>query len=309
MSDEIKNKADEIIRETKERKARKKNYTLHTYNEGLVKTYDRIIWRMNLPAGQISGIPTGFKSIDAILDGWQPGESIVIAGRPGKGKTAFVQQSIRHAAKCGYPIGFFTIEMNDYQLFIREISVASQIGIQFLHTGAISDPQVQRILKSIDDEKLHALPIIISYDALEIHDIEQAAVEMVEEKKCKMIVVDYLQLVTNKNKTGSREQEVSSIIGTLKGFAKRYNVPVVIISSLNRAGDFAKNKAPELSNLRDSGTIEYAADVVIFIITDWKKRTAQIVFEKGRNYGNHTRDLKWDPYSTQFIEIEEKGDE
>lgn len=310
MSGEVREKAEKILNAHKRQPEKKKRYTLHSYGDGIANTFDRIIRRKNLPPGQISGVPTGFRGLDRITDGLQPGELVIIAGKTGKGKTALAMQILRYAAALGFPVGLTTIEMNEYQLHLREIAIATNIPIRDLHTGNITNSEEQHIMKIIDKKILHKLPVTISYDANTSQAVEGAGREMVEEKGCKLLVVDYLQLLKDENRTGSREQEVAGIITMLKGFAKRYCVPVIVISSLSRAADFATNKDPDLSQLRDSGNIEYAADIVLFLTTDWANRTAKIIFEKGRNYGKHIIHLKWDPYLTQYSEVEEvEGDE
>jgi replicative DNA helicase len=211
----------------------------------------------------ITGVPTGFTQLDSMLSGLQPSDLVILAARPSMGKTAFALTVAREAAKRNKPVGLFSLEMSAQQLVLRLISADAEIDLQSLRAGRLTPVQIQEIVKKIDG--LMNTPIYID-DSAALTPVEFRAKcrRMKTQHDVQMIIVDYLQLM-HAPKAESREREISMISHTLKQVAKELNVPVVALSQLNRASESRTDKKPMLSDLRESGSIEQDADVVMII--------------------------------------------
>jgi replicative DNA helicase len=218
----------------------------------------------------ISGIPSGFKDLDAITYGWQPTDLIILAARPAVGKTAFALNLARNAAlnsKKPYGVGFFSLEMGAAQLVQRILSAESEIMMEKISRGRLEDYEYQQLhTKGI--KKLEQAPIYIDDTAaLNIFEFRAKARRLVNKHHVGIIIIDYLQLMSGSgDKNGNREQEISNISRNLKTLAKELKVPIIALSQLSRAVETRKeSKVPQLSDLRESGAIEQDADMVIFI--------------------------------------------
>ncbi len=211
----------------------------------------------------VTGVPTGFTALDNILSGLQPSDLIVLAARPSMGKTAFALSIAREAARSGKAVGMFSLEMSAQQLVLRLISADAEIGLQALRSGRLSHKEMHDIVSRID--KLMNAPIYID-DSAAISPVEFRAKcrRMKQEHKIDLVIVDYLQLM-HVPKAESREREISMISHTLKQVAKELNIPVLALSQLNRTLEQRADKRPMLSDLRESGSIEQDADVVMFV--------------------------------------------
>lgn len=222
----------------------------------------------------MTGVPSGFHDLDKLTFGWQDTDLIIIAARPAMGKTAFALSMIRNIGvdqKC--PVGFFSLEMSNIQLVNRLIVNVCEIEAEKIKSGKLE--QHEWIQLSQEVEKLYDAPIFIDDTAgLSIFDFASKARRLVREHHVKLIIIDYLQLMTAGGKFGTREQEVSTISRSLKGLAKELNIPIIALSQVNRAsttrsaqGNTSANdaKRPQLSDLRESGAIEQDADLVCFI--------------------------------------------
>ncbi len=245
----------------------KKNFEEIT--EVLAKTMNRID-ELRTKTDDISGVPSGFATLDRITYGWQPTDLIILAARPSVGKTAFALNLARNAAL--HPtkpvaVGFFSLEMGASQLVQRILSAESEIKMEKISRGKLEDHEYQQLLnKGI--KKLEVAPIYIDDTAaLNIFEFRAKARRLVNKHKVGIIIIDYLQLMSGTNdKGGNREQEISNISRNLKALAKELSVPIIALSQLSRAVETRKeSKMPQLSDLRESGAIEQDADMVMFI--------------------------------------------
>ena len=250
----------------------------------------------------LSGISTGFEKLDALTSGWQPSDLIIIAARPGMGKTALTLSMARNIAVTKeVPVAFFSLEMSSIQLITRLISAETGLSSEKLRTGKLADHEWKQLNVKVGD--LEKAPLYIDdTPALSIFDLRAKARRLASQHKIKLIVVDYLQLMTagNSNKAGNREQEISTISRNLKSLAKELDIPVIALSQLSRAVETrGGTKRPQLSDLRESGAIEQDADIVSFIyrpeyyqIEEWDDEEhsssigqAELIVAKHRNGG------------------------
>lgn len=217
----------------------------------------------------LSGIPTGFDKLDKLTSGWQPSDLIIIAARPGMGKTAFVLSMARNMAiDYGHAVALFSLEMSSVQLITRLISSETGLPSEILRTGKLEQHQWEQLSVKVKD--LEKAPLFIDDSpSLSIFDLRAKARRLKSQHDIKIIIVDYLQLMTaggNGKGGGNREQEISTISRNLKALAKELEVPVIALSQLSRAVETrGSSKRPLLSDLRESGAIEQDADIVSFI--------------------------------------------
>lgn len=262
--------------------------------------------RMN-DTGSLSGVPSGFNSIDKLTDGWQPGDLIVIAARPSMGKTALTMNCLQNAAEMDFPVGIVSLEMTEKQIGERSVSNLSDVELHRIRKGYI--PREMLTLVYQGAHRLAELPIYYSFAAFDLISIQKAIVRMVHSHKVKLIAVDYLQLARNTNQK-QREREIGEISTTLKSLAKSYNVPIIALSQLNRDVERREDKTPRLADLRDSGQIEQDADVIIFLhrkdITQ-PQGIVELHFSKGRNIGTGKIELYFDGSKMQFKESNTGG--
>lgn len=216
----------------------------------------------------VSGVPTGLRELDRVTSGWQRSDMIVIAARPAMGKTAFVLSMARNmAVDYNTPVAVFSLEMSSVQLVKRLISAEAEIDAEKLRKGNIADHELQQIHTRIS--RLTKAPIYIDdTPGISIFELRAKCRRLKQKHNVQAIIIDYLQLMTgggNKN-GGNREQEISHISRSLKEIAKELNVPVLVLSQLNRSVETrGGDKKPVLSDLRESGAIEQDADIVAFI--------------------------------------------
>lgn len=210
-------------------------------------------------------VPTGFFGLDEMLGGFQKSDLIIVAARPSMGKTAFALSAARNSAvDHEVPIAIFSLEMATIQLVTRLICAEARIDAHSVRTGKFKAEDGPRISRTA--HKLSKSPIYIDDSAGQtVLEIRAKARRLKAEKNIGLIIIDYLQLMSASSKLGSREQEISTISRSLKALAKEINVPVIALSQLNRAVESRTDKRPQLSDLRESGSIEQDADVVIFL--------------------------------------------
>ncbi len=268
----------------------------------------------------ISGIPSGFEDIDRITSGWQPSDLIVVAARPGMGKTAFVLSMARNmAVDKQIPVAIFSLEMSALQIISRLISSETGISLEKLKKGSLQAHEWQQLHAKIGAlEKANIF--IDDTPALSIFDLRAKCRRLVSQHKVELIVIDYLQLMTAGGvvKGGNREQEISTISRNLKSIAKELNIPMIALSQLSR--DVEKRggvKRPLLSDLRESGAIEQDADIVSFIyrpeyygLSAWDDEEgtpcqgqAEFMIEKHRNGGVGRVKLRFIGSQTKFQNI------
>ncbi len=254
----------------------------------------------------MTGVSTGFDELDKFTSGWQPSDLVIIAARPGMGKTAFTLSLAKNAASSGKGVAFFSLEMSSVQLTQRLISMEAEISSNKLRTGQLDEHEWRKLHSAV--EKLSEYPIFIDdTPAINIFELRAKCRRLKQNNDISMIIVDYLQLMTGapNDKRGNREQEISSISRALKGLAKELKVPVLALSQLSRAVESrGGEKRPMLSDLRESGAIEQDADIVTFIYRpgyygieesdfDVPQDLTEIILAKHRNGGLGTVNLRF----------------
>lgn len=216
----------------------------------------------------LSGVPSGFTQVDKITSGWQKSDLIILAARPGMGKTAFVLSMAKNiAVDYKMPVAVFSLEMSSVQLITRLIVGETGIQSDKIRKGNLTDAEWKQLYTKVKD--LENAPLYIDdTPALNIFDLRAKCRRLVSQHGVRLIIIDYLQLMTTREKgtSGNREQEISTISRSLKAIAKELNVPVIALSQLSRAVETRTgSKRPLLSDLRESGAIEQDADIVTFI--------------------------------------------
>lgn len=273
----------------------------------------------------MSGLASGFTKLDALTSGWQPSDLIIIAARPGMGKTAFVISMAKNMAiDFNHAVAVFSLEMSSVQLITRMISSETGLPSEKLRKGNLELHDWELLnfkVKSLSDA-----PIFIDdTPSLSIFDLRAKARRLVSQHGVKIIIIDYLQLMTaggnNKGGGGNREQEISTISRNLKALAKELEIPVIALSQLSRAVETrsAGSKRPLLSDLRESGAIEQDADIVSFIyrpeyygMTEWDdderspcEGQGEFIVAKHRNGGLDNIRLKFTGHLAKFSDLEE----
>lgn len=230
----------------------------------------------------VTGVPTGFTQLDQLLSGLQPSDLIIVAARPSMGKTAFALSVAREASRRGKSVGIFSLEMSAQQLVLRLISADAQVGLQALRSGRLSTTEMHEIVTRVDS-LMNAQIYIDDSAGLTPVEFRAKCRRMKIEHKIDVVIVDYLQLM-HAPKAESREREISMISHTLKAVAKELQIPIIALSQLNRTLEARADKRPMLSDLRESGSIEQDADVVMFIHRPEYYKIA--TFEDGRSTEN-----------------------
>ena len=215
--------------------------------------------------GEMVGVPTGFSDLDDMTHGLHPGQLIILAARPAVGKSTLALDIARNAAiKHSKPVIFFSLEMGRAEIAMRLLSAESRIYLQHMRKGTLSDNDWSRIA-SVRGE-INAAPLYIDDSPnMTLVEIRAKCRRLAKRVGLEMIVIDYIQLMTSGKKVESRQQEVSEFSRALKLLAKELGVPVIAISQLNRNSEKSENKKPELSHLRESGSLEQDADVVVLL--------------------------------------------
>ncbi len=273
--------------------------------------------------GNLSGVPSSYTGIDRITAGWQKSDLIIVASRPGMGKTAFVLSMARNVAvDHKKPVAFFSLEMSATQLVTRLISSETELNATKLRKGTLEKYEWEQLNSKIN--KLVDAPLYIDdTPALSIFELRAKCRRLKHEKKIELIIIDYIQLVsTGGENKGNREQEISNISRSLKSLAKELDVPVIVLSQLSRAVETrGGTKRPILSDLRESGAIEQDADIVIFIYRpEYYKLTededgnptegiAEIIISKHRNGALGDVKLRFIDKFAKFIDLETSGPE
>jgi replicative DNA helicase len=228
----------------------------------------------------ISGLSTGFNELDCWTSGLQESELIIIAGRPGMGKTAFGVNIVENVVLSGVPAVVFSLEMSSESLMTRIFSSLANIDSRRLRCGRISDSDWPRLVEIVND--ISAAPLFIDDSSvLTPMQLKAKARRLKIEKGIGLIVIDYLQLMTGTGKTESREREIAEISRSLKALAKELHIPIIALSQLNRAVENRSKKEPSLADLRESGAIEQDADVIIFLYRDEVYNKSEVNPERG----------------------------
>jgi len=241
----------------------------------------------------ITGISTGFYDLDALTSGLMKSDLIIIAARPGLGKTSFCLNIASHAVlNNDLKVGIFSLEMTKDQLMLRLLSMKSKVSFTDIRRGSINEQKMELLFKSAEDySKTHLF--IDDSPALTVMEIRAKARRQKRDSGLDLLIVDYIQLMRGHNRSESREREIAMISGSLKSLAKELDLLVIGISQLNRQSETRSDRRPQLADLRESGAIEQDADVVLFIHRmdaykktsddDEKDGKAEIIVAKQRN--------------------------
>lgn len=270
----------------------------------------------------LNGVPAGFMELDRATGGWQKSDLIIVAARPGMGKTAFTLAVARNAAvDHKKPVAFFSLEMSSGQLVQRMISMETEIAAEKIRRGTLESYEYQQLTSKIDNLQ-NAKMFIDDTPGLNIFELRSKCRKLKQKHDIQLIMIDYLQLMSGSNtegkSNGNREQEISLISRSLKQLAKELNVPVIALSQLSRAPETrGGNKKPQLSDLRESGAIEQDADIVIFlyrgeyygILQDEDgtslENMAEIIIAKHRNGPLTTVKTRFIKRFAKFTDLEE----
>ena len=252
----------------------------------------------NLLEGRKTGILTGIDKLDNTLLGLKGGQLVILAARPAMGKTAFALNIARTAAKSGHPTVIFSLEMSGVSLSDRMLIAHGDFNAAAFRKGALTDTEEANLSQSVDC--LGELPITVDdTSGLQIQQISSVAKNLQRKGKCELVIIDYLQLVRIKseNRNYSREQEVAETTKFAKGMAKSLNVPVVLLSQLSRKCEERQDKTPILSDLRESGSIEQDADIVLMLhrpaYYDRSEEQGMGIVRVAKNRDGRTGDVKF----------------
>ncbi len=280
---------------------------LESLNEVVSKSFKKLESTAAIE-GFVTGIPTGFREFDRLTAGLQPGELIIIAGRPSMGKTALALNIGYNAANItGKAVAFFSLEMSKLQLGIRLLGFDAGIDASRLRTGFLKDKEWELLTESAN--RLSEMPIYIDdTSTISVLEMKAKCRRLKKNHELCLVIIDYLQLIQGHKSYESRQLEISDISRMLKALAKDLNVPVVALSQLNRRVEERQNKRPQLADLRESGAIEQDADVIAFIYRDEvynpnnpeTKNIAEIIIAKQRNGPTGSFKLTFQKEITRF---------
>ena len=276
-------------------------------DEILIQAYDKLQKLSSEDSDKYKGLSTGFKELDNITTGLNASDLLILAARPGMGKTSFALNIATNVAKkADKDVAVFSLEMSKEQLALRLLSSEARVVSNALRTGELSSDDWERI--AINADSLSKAPLYID---------DTSGITVAEVKaKCRrlknlgLIVIDYLQLMSSTRRTDNRVQEVSEITRSLKIMAKELNVPVITLSQLARGPEARTDKRPMLSDLRESGSIEQDADLVLFLYRDeyYNKESdphvAECIVAKNRHGETATVQMAWDGKFTKFSGLE-----
>ncbi len=257
--------------------------------DALAESFDRLDELQKKGSSGLRGVPTGFRELDNILAGMQDSNLLILAARPGIGKTAIVLNIAAHAAvRDKLPVGMFSLEMSQEELVDRLLVAQADIDAWKLKTGHLEDEDFDKLQEAMG--QLAEAPIFIDdTPGINIMEMRTKARRLQAEHGLKLLVVDYLQLIDSGRHFDNRVQEVSIISQALKNMARELKIPVLAVSQLSRAVEARGTKVPQLADLRESGSIEQDADVVMFLyraddeIKDMNKINTKLLLAKHRN--------------------------
>ncbi|TNF50106.1 replicative DNA helicase [bacterium] len=276
----------------------------------IVKSSFKTIESLYEKKEHITGVPSGFADIDELTSGFQSSDLIIIAGRPSMGKTAFCLNVAQYASmQKQLTVAVFSLEMAKEQLVMRMLCSEARIDAHRLRSGFLGQtdwPKLSTAAGRLADAAIY----IDDTPALSSMEMRAKTRRLKADKGLDLVIVDYLQLMSSRSRSDSREQEISEISRSLKALAKELGVPVVALSQLNRGVESRMDKRPILADLRESGAIEQDADVIIFIYRDevynkesMEKGIAEIIIGKQRNGPVGTRKLTWLDKYTRFEDL------
>ncbi len=288
--------------------------TFTPIKDHLAEAYERIE-KIHQGEKEVGKVLTGFTDIDYYLSGLQKSDLIILGARPSVGKTAFVLDIARNVAKAGHATAIFSIEMSKEQIIDRLIAAEAQVALWRLRTGRLTDDlDFEMIQHALD--RLSKMPIFIDdAPSPNILQIRSMARRLKMEHSLELIIIDYVQLISPLRQTENIVQQFTEISHGLKSLAREMNLPVLALSQLNRAVDQREIKIPRLSDLRETGSWEQDADVVMFIYRKDKDKInptleeqnmTEIIISKHRNGPTGTAQLKFDPEKVSFRQIDKE---
>lgn len=278
----------------------------------LVDTFNRLEELYN-SKGFITGVPTGFVDLDYKTSGLQNSDLILLAARPGMGKTAFMLNIAQYAAvHKQIPVAIFNLEMSKEQLVNRMLASEVMIDSHKMRTGKLDDDDWQKIARALGP--LSEAPIYIDdTPSISVLEIRAKCRRLKLEKNLGLVIIDYLQLMQGRGRSENRQQEISEISRSLKILAKEINVPVITGSQLSRAPEARSDHRPMLSDLRESGAIEQDADIVMFLYRDdyynpgtEKQNISEVIIAKHRNGSTGTIELRFFGEYTKFANLKKE---
>jgi replicative DNA helicase len=283
-------------------------YPIREVIKGSFKALERLYEKKEL----VTGVSSGFRELDRLTAGFQPSDLIIVAGRPGMGKTAFCLNLTQYAAiEKRVPVGIFSLEMSKEQLGIRMLCSEANVEGTKLRTGFLSESDWPKLTLAAGN--LSDAPIFIDDTAaLTALELRAKARRLLADHNLGMIMVDYLQLMKGRARVENRQQEISEISRSLKALAKEINIPVIAVSQLSRKTEERTGNRPQLSDLRESGAIEQDADLILFIYRDEvynrsednpNKGKAEVIIGKQRNGPIGKIDLTFLDKFTSFKEL------
>ncbi|WP_043513213.1 MULTISPECIES: replicative DNA helicase [unclassified Actinoplanes] len=260
--------------------------------------------------GVMQGVPTGFQDLDRLLNGLHPGQLIIVAGRPGLGKSTASMDFARNAAiRHGCASAIFSLEMSKIEMVMRLLSAEARVPLHTLRSGQLSDDDWTKLARCMGE--ISEAPIFVDDTPnMNLMEIRAKARRLKQRHNLKLLVIDYLQLMSSPKKTESRQQEVSELSRGLKLLAKEVECPVIGVSQLNRGPEQRTDKRPQLSDLRESGSIEQDADVVILLHRDdyYDKESprageADFIVAKHRNGPTDTITVAAQLHLSRFVDM------
>jgi replicative DNA helicase len=285
--DDFLDQTEQAIFAIAEEKIKPSYYTMAEMARESMREIEQLFEKKEL----ITGVPSGYRDIDQLTSGFQNSDMIVVAARPGMGKTAFCLNVAQNAAiRHKTPVAIFSLEMSRQQLALRMICSDARVNSQRMRRGYLAQDEMNRIVASVG--RLSEAPIFIDDSgSLSALELRAKARRLRKDKHIGLLVIDYLQLMRGRSNMENRQQEISEISRSLKALAKELNVPVVALSQLSRAVETRERKEPQLSDLRESGALEQDADVILFLYRPERyglqsedgDRVADIIIGKQRN--------------------------
>ncbi|HDM77254.1 MAG TPA: replicative DNA helicase [Deltaproteobacteria bacterium] len=284
--DEIIDSAEKIIFDIAESKFQSSYFHIKDVVKESIELIEKLYERREL----VTGVPSGYKDLDRLTAGFQPGDLVIIAGRPSMGKTAFALNIARNASiDNDVPVAFFSLEMSRQQLSLRLMSSEARVDSHRIRSGFLSQEESRKLVEAADIIS-NAKILIDDSPSLSALEIRAKARRMKAEHNIELLIVDYLQMMKGNSRLEQREQIISEISRSLKALAKELNIPVLALSQLNRNVELRTDKRPQLSDLREWGAIEQDADLIAFIYRDevYNRESpdqgiAEIIIGKQRN--------------------------
>jgi replicative DNA helicase len=304
--DEVVDLAQQAVYDVTERRI---SDDFHILNDLLQPTLDEIE-SVGAQGGVMTGIPTGFTDLDRILNGLHPGQLIVVAGRPGLGKSAVSLDFARNAAiRHSVASAIFSLEMSKIEIVMRLLSAEARVPLHVLRSGQLSDDDWTKLARRMGE--ISEAPLFIDDTPnMNLMEIRAKARRLRQRHDLRLVVVDYLQLMSSPKRVESRQQEVAELSRGLKLLAKEIECPVIAVSQLNRGPEQRTDKRPQLSDLRESGSIEQDADVVLLLHRDdyYDKESprageADFIVAKHRNGPTDTVTVAAQLHFSRFVDM------